>query len=354
MGRVYEAMKRAADQDNRDAGNKVAAEEAAGGDGGNGRHHHHHHGQPTVGGVTPPAERLFEHSQFFRSASDGHTGNFVSSALPDQDSRAAGATSDAVGAARAVEFDALEISAARVEPHLVAVTQPHAPQTELYRSLRTRLIHAGERRRMQTFVITSAGPAEGKTLTALNLAWLLAQTDGVHALLIEGDLRRPCMSDYLGINGAIGLADVLAGEVPLSDAIVKLQPAGLHLLPGGSPRENVAEILSGNKFNKTLTEARQMFNYIIIDAPPLGIFTDASVMMNRADGALLVVKAGQTRYADLNNLLAPLPHERILGVVLNGAEKSAEDATYYQQYYQRAASETKTAPAAVNEELPAS
>jgi Mrp family chromosome partitioning ATPase len=82
----------------------------------------------------------------------------------------------------------------------------------------------------------------------------------------------------------------------LTQAIIKLQPAGLHLLPGGAPREDVAELLSGPRFNRLLEEARKHFDYIIIDAPPLGIFTDANLLINRADGALLVVRSGKTRY----------------------------------------------------------
>src|SRR5207253_8165526 len=137
-------------------------------------------------------------------------------------------TLGAVGSARAVEFTSREVLAARVEPHLVAITEPRSPECEKFRSLRTRLLQAGERERMRAFVITSAGIGEGKTLTALNLAWLLAQTDGVSALVIDADLRQPCAAAYLGIEALCGLSEVLTGETRLTEAIVKLQPAGLH------------------------------------------------------------------------------------------------------------------------------
>jgi capsular exopolysaccharide synthesis family protein len=203
--------------------------------------------------------------------------------------------------------------------------------------LRTRVLQAGERRHMQAFVITSSGIAEGKTLTALNLAWLLAQTDGVNALIIDADLRRPCATSYLGIETVGGLSEVLAGEMTLAESIVRLEPAGLHLLPGGSARDDVAEILSGPRFTAILAEARRMFNYIIIDAPPLGIFTDANVLINKADGAMLVVRSGRTRYAAVDRLLEQLPRERILGVILNRAdEQLGETHDYYKQrYYHR-------------------
>ena len=95
-----------------------------------------------------------------------------------------------------------DISPTRVEPHLVAVSQPRSAYCEQFRSLRTRLLQAGERKQMRAFVITSAGVGEGKTLTALNLAWLLAQTEGVRALLIDSDLRQPCATEYLGIDAS--------------------------------------------------------------------------------------------------------------------------------------------------------
>jgi capsular exopolysaccharide synthesis family protein len=269
------------------------------------------------------------------SASTAHTGEATGGpALPGGPAfRDAGATLGAVGSARAVEFSSREISTARVEPHLFAITEPRSPECEHFRSLRTRLLEAGERQRMRAFVITSAGIGEGKTLTSLNLAWLLAQTDGVRALLIDADLRSPATAAYLGIENGIGLSEVLTGEMKLTQAIVKLQPGGLHLLPGGAPREDVAELLSGPRFSRLLDEARRYFDYIIIDAPPLGVFTDANLLINRADAALMVVRSGKTRYATVDRLLEQLPRERMLGVILNRAESSTDEAAYY--YYQQ-------------------
>jgi hypothetical protein len=100
-------------------------------------------------------------------------------------SRDVGATLGAAGAARVGGYVNYDISPSRVEPHLVAVTQPRSAYCEQFRSLRTKLLQAGERKQMRAFVVTSGGVGEGKTLTALNLAWLLAQTEGVRALLID-------------------------------------------------------------------------------------------------------------------------------------------------------------------------
>jgi capsular exopolysaccharide synthesis family protein len=359
MGRVYEALKRAAEHNGargngngdaapRERGEKAIAPLAE--SNGNGSHSDANEKTRAASAVEESAARagagdapelFLRQSRHFqapeaahRSAPTGHTGTPVGSALPDGSApRDAGATLGAAGSARTPEFVSVDISAARVEPHLVAITQPRSGHAERFRSLRTRVLHAGERKKMQAFVVTSAGVMEGKTLTAINLSWLLAQTDGVSALLIDGDLRNPCAADYLGIDASVGLSEVLGGEATLAESIVRLEPAGLHLLPGGAARDDVAEILSGPKFSAVLREARRMFDYIILDAPPLGIFTDATVLISRADSALIVARANKTRYAALEKLLEPLPRERLLGVILNGSDEQLSEQNYY--YHRR-------------------
>jgi capsular exopolysaccharide synthesis family protein len=291
------------------------------------------------------------------SAPTAHTADVPGgSALPGGiASRDAGATLGAAEATRAGGFVTFDISPSRVEPHLIAVSQPRSAYTEQFRSLRTKILEVGERMQMRAFVVTSAGIAEGKTLTALNLAWLLAQTEGVRALVIDSDLRRPCATDYLGIDAPLGLSEVLGGQLRLEDAIVRLEPSGLHLLPGGHPRDDVAELLSGPSYARLLSEVRRMFDYIIIDAPPLGIFTDANVLMSRADGGLLVVRAGKTRYSAVDKLLEQMPKERLLGVVLNRTDEQPDPASYYYQhrYYnrERRVTEIHGVPERVEEEV---
>ncbi len=336
MGRVYDALKRA-----ESAPRNLKPTQSSVSRNGNSdnvsyfvpKHDHEHPWEGSPFTAMPAA---------FNSASTAHTNEATGGpALPGGPaSRDAGATLGAVGSARAAEFSSRDISAARVEPHLVAITEPRSAECEQFRALRTRLLQAGEREHKRAFVITSAGVGEGKTLTALNLAWLLAQTDGVKALVIDADLRQPCTADYLGLETDCGLSEVLTGETRLTQAIIKLAPSGLHLLPGGAAREDVAELLSGPRFGRLLDEARKLFDYIIIDAPPLGVFTDANLLINRADAALLVVRASATRYSVVDRLLEQLPRERLLGVVLNRAEaKPDETAYYYQPRHQRAMAE---------------
>jgi capsular exopolysaccharide synthesis family protein len=338
MGRVFDAIRRAsaADQD----GVRKRQES-------NLKRHGEHPSVPGLPAAKQIEEQFKARSSILsvspemaqNSASSAHTADVPGGlALPGGlASRDVGATLGAAGSARVGEFASYDISPARVEPHLVAVSQPRSPYCEQFRSLRTRLLQAGERKEMRAFVVTSAGVGEGKTLTALNLAWLLAQTEGMRALIIDSDLRQPCAADYLGIDAPIGLSEVLGGVVRVEDAIVRLDPAGLYLLPGGKARDDVAELLSGPSYARLLTDVRRMFDYIIIDAPPLGIFTDANILMNSADGALIVVRSGKTRYSLIDRLLEQIPREKLLGVILNRVDEQLDDSAYYYQrrYYNR-------------------
>lgn len=350
MGRVYEALKRASASQAGGTGKKELDETTRRSEAGS-----QNGARPANGHDAPKQEHPWDRSPLFasqpaahNSASTAHTDATAGSALPGATvSRDAGATLDAAGPARAaLDVVTLDISAARVEPHLIAITQPRSAYCEQFRNLRTRVLHASERRKMQAIVVTSAGVAEGKTLTALNLAWLLAQTDGVRALIIDSDLRQPCTAEYLGIDAPNGLSEMLAGDATLEESIIRLEPAGLYLMPGGAPRDDVAELLSGPKFGRILSEVRPMFDYIIIDAPPLGIFTDATVLINRADGALMVVRSGKTRYATVDHLLEHLPRERMLGVILNRAAEELDESSYYYQrrYYRRDLEDETTLP----------
>jgi capsular exopolysaccharide synthesis family protein len=329
MGRVFEALRRSSNTPKSGAAKRPSQDSE------------HRNGASNRGlSAKQIEEQLFSGSSILTSddavhssASTAHTADAPGgSALPGgMASRAVGATLDAAGSTRTPEFVSYDVSAERVEPHLIAVSQPRSAYCEQFRSLRTRILQAGERLDMRAFVITSSGIGEGKTLTALNLAWLLAQSEGVRALIIDSDLRQPCATDYLGIDVSVGLSEVLSGQLSLQQAIVRLEPAGLYLLPGGRAREDVAEMLSGPTFARVITEARRMFDYIIIDAPPLGIFTDANVLISRADAALLVVRAGKTRYAQIDKLLEQLPRERVLGVILNRTEDQPDANSYYYQ-----------------------
>ena len=165
-------------------------------------------------------------------AFNGQSDSLVGTALPDSLSEiTAGATLNAGSSTRIAEkslpeFTAWTVEAERVEPHLVAITQPHSTYCEEYRNLRTQILHRSQRQKLQSIVVASINPSEGKTITALNLSWLLAQTDGVKCLVIDSDLRMPSLTDYLGVETAKGLSDILAERTNFHDSIIKLEPAG--------------------------------------------------------------------------------------------------------------------------------
>jgi len=199
MGRVFDAIKR-----------QSASPNGTGKKSENEKHRNRDEQKPVVlPNAREVEEQIFSGSSIVSianetmqgSASTAHTADVTDgSALPAGIASCdAGATLDAAGAARVGGTVTYDISSARVEPHLVAVSQPRSAYAEQFRALRTRILQAGERMQMRAFVITSAGIGEGKTLTALNLAWLLAQAEGVRALIIDSDLRRPCATEYLGI-----------------------------------------------------------------------------------------------------------------------------------------------------------
>ncbi len=272
------------------------------------------------------------------SVFNGQSDSLIGKALPDLETiNTAGATLNAVGSMRSAatlpEFTSWNVEAERVEPRLVTITHPNSTYCEEYRSLRTQIIHKSQRQKLQSIVVASINASEGKSITALNFSWLLAQTDGIKALIIDSDLRMPSLTDYLGIETNRGLSDLLAGKSSLTESIIKLEPAGLHLLPGGEARNDVAELISGPKFKEILRQAREMFDFVIIDAPPLGIFTDAAVLINHADGAMLVVRAGRTRYSVIERVLEQVPRERMLGVVLNESEDIMDETHYNYGYY---------------------
>jgi len=267
------------------------------------------------------------------SAFNGQSDSINGKALPDlETTTTAGATLNAAGSMRSVstlpEFTSWTIEPERVEPRLVTITHPHSTYCEEYRSLRTQILHKSQRQKLQSIVVASINASEGKSVTALNFSWLLAQTDGVKALIIDSDLRMPSLTDYLGIEADRGLSDVLSGTATLAESIIKLEPSGLHLLPGGEARSDVAELISGPKFREILRQAREMFDFVIIDAPPLGIFTDAAVLINHADGAMLVVRAGKTRYSMVDRVMEQVPRDRMLGVVLNQSEDVLDESHY--------------------------
>jgi capsular exopolysaccharide synthesis family protein len=225
----------------------------------------------------------------------------------------------------------ITISPTNVHERLVAVRDPESSYTEDYRALRTQLVHKKNETGIRSVVILSFGPGEGKSITALNLAWLLAQTDGISTALVDGDLRQPSLAEYLGQKNSYGLAELLRDRKPFAKALTILEPAGLRFIQGGETREDVAELISSSTFRDMHDDLVERFDFTIIDAPPLSLFTDASAMLEVADAGILVVRANQVSYQALDRMMRTLPKEKLLSVVLNHSEEALINRDYY--YY---------------------
>jgi len=232
------------------------------------------------------------------------------------------------------------ISPNRLHPRLILVTEPHAQECEQYRTLRTQLFHATEKNRTQVVVITSALAGEGKTSTALNLALAIAQSKEKRILLIDGDLRRPNVASFLGLQPKIGLGEILRGEHEVLSSIFCLEGIDLYLLPVSQEADNPTELLSSERFGEMVALLREYFDFILFDSPPVMPFADSRLLANHTDAVILVVRAGMAPYDTVEKAIDALPRERILGVVLNGAEHMRESG-YYDYYYNYARREQK-------------
>ena len=217
---------------------------------------------------------------------------------------------------------------------LVTQLELHAPRVESFKMLRTNLQFVEVDRLSKVFVITSAVPSEGKTTTAVNLSITLAQA-GQRVLLVEGDLRRPRVADYLHLEATVGLTTVLIGRIGVEDSIQPWGPDGLHVITSGSVPPNPAELLQSHVMQDTLVKLRDRYDVIIIDAPPLLPVTDAALIASQADGAVLVFRHGKTTKDQALGAAERLHSvdARILGCVLNMAPERGADSYAYAYGY---------------------
>jgi capsular exopolysaccharide synthesis family protein len=216
-------------------------------------------------------------------------------------------------------------------PELVVVRQPNAATTERFRRLAAKLDRANNGGPARTIVVTSATASEGKTLTSLNLALSLSEERERTTLLVDGDMRRPRITGMLTPKPKLGLSEVLAGEVPLEHALIRVQDSRVTVLPAGTPVSNPLQYLQHESARAVLGDLLRLFDRVVIDTPPSVPFSDASVFGSAADGTLLVVRAGRTKKPMIDRALESLEGNRLLGVLLNDVRLTAMDRYYY--YY---------------------
>lgn len=216
---------------------------------------------------------------------------------------------------------------------LVTRDEPKSPAAEAYRTLRTNLQFAALDTPLRVLLITSAGPGEGKTTTAANLAVAMAQS-GSKVIVIGGDLRKPTLHLAFGLRNTVGLTNVLTGNVSWEAALQPTDVDGLYVLPAGPIPPNPAELLASTRMQELLAELKEQCDVVIIDAPPVLAVTDAGVMSRLSDGVLLVISVGVTPRDVAKAAKEQLEQvgARILGMVVNGL---SSESGYYYYYYHR-------------------
>jgi protein-tyrosine kinase len=235
------------------------------------------------------------------------------------------------------EFQVREsvIDPARVDRHIVCITDPQSPGTEQYRKLRARILASTRPGFQNTIMVASADIGEGKTTTSINFAVALALEIDHTVLLVDADLRKPSVHTFLGLPGEVGLSEYLAGKVELHDVLINTGIGKLVILPAGIPPENPAELLSSKRMKDLVQEMKHRYSdrYIIFDSAPVLACADAISLSNHVDGIILVVQAARTSEKAVKKAVSLLKGAPILGVVYNNVPDYLGKNLYPYNYY---------------------
>jgi capsular exopolysaccharide synthesis family protein len=219
---------------------------------------------------------------------------------------------------------------------LAMVKDVRSPIAEAYRHLRTSLLLSSAGTAPRTILVTSSQPSEGKTTTAINTAFMLAQT-GAKVLIVDCDLRRPRLHTHFNIPNAQGLTNCLSSHATDVDSVIQdyaPQP-NLKLLTSGPMPPNPAELLGSEEMRKLLATLAEKFTHVIVDSPPAISFTDASILSTFVDGVVLVVHGGRSSRAVVRRAKQQLLDigANIFGIVLNNVKIEKTEDYYYGGYY---------------------
>ena len=206
---------------------------------------------------------------------------------------------------------------------------PKSIDAEAYRSLRSNIEYSSFDDEYRVIVVTSSVPGEGKSTTAGNLAIALAQS-GNKVLLVDCDMRKPSIHKKFKISNAAGTAELLLRK-RLFEEVANKHNENLTIITAGKIPPNPSEMLASRAMTAFIKEMKDEFKYIILDTPPLQAVTDAQVLSTKADGVLLVVRAGSTKKELVSNSvdLINKVHGKVIGTVLNGVENKRNNYYYY-------------------------
>jgi capsular exopolysaccharide synthesis family protein len=231
----------------------------------------------------------------------------------------------------------------------------HSPASEQYRILRAKLGQHPKRPRV--IVISSPAARDGKTITAVNLAGVLALKNEGKVLLVDADMRRPTIDFQLGLPKGPGLADILTGNCGIEQALVQTQAfPSLYVMPAGTPPANPAELLDTARWPALCTRLQTMFRYSIIDSPPVAALADFDLIQAPCDGTILVIRPDHTNRPLTRHALQSVPKDKFLGVVLNCVPEwflgKSHHAAYYYYGYEQSKAPAKMSPSATSESDP--
>ncbi|MFC7321867.1 CpsD/CapB family tyrosine-protein kinase [Halobacillus campisalis] len=213
---------------------------------------------------------------------------------------------------------------------IIANDNPKSPIAEQYRTVRANLQFASVDHELNTLLVTSSGPAEGKSMTAGNIAAVFAQ-QGKRVLLIDADLRKPTVHHSFRLNNTKGLSNFLVGKEVLKATTQNTNVENLEVMTSGPIPPNPSELLGSKAMSKLILEARQTYDLLVFDTPPVLAVSDSQVLASEVDGVMLVVRSGHTDNSSAERAKELLEQSKanILGVVLNDQEKKNSNYYYY-------------------------
>lgn len=190
---------------------------------------------------------------------------------------------------------------------------------EAYKSLRTRLLKSQAAQGFRSIAITSVGRADGKTLTAFNLAYCCARVENFSVLLIDGDLQSRSLTKLIGGLPSVGLADVMSGTALCEDAIAQTDIPNLHVMGAGTSDAQSSDLFSSEKWSQVIRWSRNHFKMVLVDTLSMGACADFELIAPECDGILLVVRARSTSREALKTAVEQLDPSKLVGVVWNGS-----------------------------------
>lgn len=213
---------------------------------------------------------------------------------------------------------------------LIAQLNPLSPISEQYRTIRTNLQFASVDQELNTIMVTSSGPSEGKSMTIANLATVYAQT-GKKVLLIDADLRKPTVHFTFRLDNLRGLSTILVGETRLEEAIHHSSVDNLDIMSSGPIPPNPSELLGSKMMQSFIENAKKLYDIVLFDTPPILAVTDAQILANYVDGSILVIRSRQAEFEAAIKAKEALQNTtaKILGTILNDREKKASNTYYY-------------------------